>query len=592
MPHRGSATALLLVSVGGTLNSDFAISGPVKATPFWACCPYLIQVLHTLDTPICRCRAVRLHAKTQISPQALRNYHWFRRFPLYIPIATTPEVTFVCGKQRVAVAAGEIWGFDHTQPHQIVNKSQQECLYLVIETKGSKSLRDLREQTRNETERPLPIRDIPYIPEQQTVIPLETYLFEVLTPQEIRLLTGRILNELEHMGMPQDEFLKLRQNIATVIHRWEKAYRRFGHSSCGELAYQDVIQDFKEQIAAKIRSRLIRSGEAAHAVEVICSMLLSSRPAPLRVSRRVLSNKKQNSASQEEKQKFRNPTFKRPIFIVSVPRAGSTLLFDILSRFPNVWTIGEESHETIEGIAELHPSFRNYTSNRLTEDNALPHIASHLQERFTRQLMDGKGRRYVDIPDKQRPTDIRFLEKTPKNALRIPFLKALFPDALFLYLYRDAPDNINSLMEGWRSHRFIAYQGLPDWPYRDWSFLLVPGWQALQDCSVAEIAAYQWKTANAQILEDLDALSPSSWRLIRYVDIIRDTKHTIKAISKFAGLEWNERLEGLVSHELPVSHLTLSAPSPEKWRKHEHEITTVLPDLNAIRNRLAEEKGC
>ena len=29
------------------------------------------------------------------------------------------------------------------------------------------------------------------------------------------------------------------------------------------------------------------------------------------------------------------------------------------------------------------------------------------------------------------------LEKTPKNSLRVPFLNAVFPQALFVYLYRE-----------------------------------------------------------------------------------------------------------------------------------------------------------
>jgi len=274
---------------------------------------------------------------------------------------------------------------------------------------------------------------------------------------------------------------------------------------------------------------------------------------------------------------FPSPEFEKPLFIVCAPRAGSTLLFETLCQFPELWTIASESHETIEGIPELHPSTRDFSSNRLIEADALPDICSTLRERFARQLLDRDRRAYLELPVNQRPRMVRFLEKTPKNALRIPFLKAVFPGALFIYLYRDPQENISSIIEGWRSRRFVAYKNLPGWPFREWSFLLTPGWLSLQNCSLAEIAADQWNIANTYIWEDLQALPASSWCLVRYWDLVREPAKTIKAISEFAGLSWDSKISQVVSQSLPISRLTLSAPSPDKWRKNEREIAKVLP---------------
>jgi len=285
---------------------------------------------------------------------------------------------------------------------------------------------------------------------------------------------------------------------------------------------------------------------------------------------------------------FQGPKFDRPLFIVSAPRAGSTLLFNTLSHIANLWTIGEESHELIEGIEGLHPSAHDFSSNRLIEIDALPHISATLQKRFAQELQDRDGRAYLDLPVKQRPNKIRFMEKTPKNALRIPFLNSVFPKALFIYLYRDPKENISSMMEGWRSRRFIAYRNLPGWPFKEWSFLLPPGWSSLQNRSLVEIAAYQWRAANSYILDDLQALPKSSWCLVRYSDLIQKPKETISQVSQFAGLTWDQRIEQVVSQSLPVSAMTLSTPSPDKWRKNETEIATVLPDLEPIVNILAK----
>lgn len=279
---------------------------------------------------------------------------------------------------------------------------------------------------------------------------------------------------------------------------------------------------------------------------------------------------------------FEPPRLARPLIIVSAPRAGSTLLFETLSRFPDIWTIGEESHEIIEGIPELHPAAHGYVSNRLTETDATPQVRDALYDRFARQLQDRDGRHLIDLSPAERPARVRIVEKTPKNALRIPFLRALFPDAHFLFLFREPAANISSMIEGWQSRRFIAYRALPDWPHGPWSFLLTPGWESLRDSSPAQIAASQWQAANATIVEDLAGLPRSCWSLVRYRDLVGEPRRTIERITQAAELMWDAEVEQRLSQTLPLSSMTVSAPSAEKWRKNAAQIEPLLPGLEAV----------
>ena len=272
----------------------------------------------------------------------------------------------------------------------------------------------------------------------------------------------------------------------------------------------------------------------------------------------------------------------RPLIIVSAPRAGSTLLFETLAHFSDLWTIGEESHEIIEGIPALHPAAHGFASNRLTAADATPEVMALLQDRFARQLQDRRGQQLIDLPTTERPAQVRLLEKTPKNALRIPFLRALFPDARFLFLYRDPAENISSILEGWQSQRFIAYRSLPGRPHGSWSFLLPPGWEALREKSVVEIAAYQWQVANTTILDDLAALPRATWSLVRYTDLAREPRQTIQQIAQFAALSWDNQVEQRVAQSLPPSSMTLSAPAADKWRKHASQLEPLLPALEPV----------
>ncbi|MFM8351941.1 MAG: sulfotransferase family protein, partial [Actinomycetales bacterium] len=120
----------------------------------------------------------------------------------------------------------------------------------------------------------------------------------------------------------------------------------------------------------------------------------------------------------------------RPIFLVSPPRSGSSLLFETLGRAPGVFSVGTESHALIDDIPSLNPSTKGWDSNRLTAEDATDGAVAFLKDRFVNRLRDRTGARPVGGPT-------RMLEKTPKNALRVPFLAAAFPDARFVYLYRD-----------------------------------------------------------------------------------------------------------------------------------------------------------
>jgi len=430
---------------------------------------------------------MRLTGATKTPVKVELNYHWFRRMPVYVPIITHPTVKLCCHDKSVHIAAGEAVTFDNTQCSWMNNGQDQECIYLVVETKGSSTFNKMRG---HEGEK-IQVRDIPYVPENHCQIPLEVYCFYVLTTKEISYLTQDIVSELENAQIPQSEFQNVVHHVEVFRQQWEEKNSRFGHHHAGELAYQDSILYFKEQIVPLIRKWLQSGGKGKNAQMVISSMLLMSPPAPRRINRRLLAKKRLLKTEPEQNwEDFQCPEFEKPLFIVSTPRAGSTLLFETLSQFPDVWTTGEESHELIEGIPALHPSAKNFSSNRLTEADALPHISSTLRERFAKQLQDREGGAYLKLSAKQRPQKVRFIEKTPKNALRIPFIKAVFPDALFIYLYRDPKENISSMMEGWRSRRFIAYRDMPGWPFKEWCFLLTPGWASLQDKPLVEIAAY------------------------------------------------------------------------------------------------------
>jgi hypothetical protein len=255
----------------------------------------------------------------------------------------------------------------------------------------------------------------------------------------------------------------------------------------------------------------------------------------------------------------------RPIFVVSTPRSGSTLLFETLEQAPALYTIGGESHWVIEDVPGLSPAERGWESNRLTAADATAETVERLARAFHSQLSDRDGR-----PAKG---SARMLEKTPKNALRVPFFAAAWPDATFVYLYRDVRESMASMMEAWASGAFRTYPELPGWTGEPWSLLLVPGWRELIGEPLPAVVAHQWAIATGILLDDLSSMPRERVRVVTNADFLAAPQAVTEALARSLDLDWDRAL----GQQLPLSKTTVSQPRPDKWRRLEAMIEQVMP---------------
>ena len=257
--------------------------------------------------------------------------------------------------------------------------------------------------------------------------------------------------------------------------------------------------------------------------------------------------------------------FERPIFIVSTPRSGSTLLFETMEQAPNLFTTGRESHQLIEQIPGFRPAERGWSSNCLDASDAVPEKVAQLEANFLERVRDRTGA--------EPNGSFRLLEKTPKNALRVQFFASAFPDSLFIYLYRESRQTLGSMLEAWLSGAFRTYPALPGWTGHPWSMLLVPGWEKLNGRPLPEIAAHQWRITTEALVMDLSALPRQRVCTASYADLVRDPQALLQRLTNFAGLDWDR----LLPPQLPPSKTTVSRPAPDKWRRFGDAIEAVLP---------------
>jgi hypothetical protein len=562
--------ALTLVTIGGDADSD-AIAGEMRATRHLERCPYLQQVLHSVGATWGRTRLMRLSGQAEVTPHVDVNYYWRERVRVHVPIVTQPTVRFTCGDAQINMRAGECWLFDTWRMHNVVNDHSLPRIHLVADTVGGSGFWQLVARARPHTRQDGEWQPTFVAPDSNARPSLDfesENVPDVMTPWEMRAHVAFALSE----AVPHRNAPPIQQRLLTLVRDWHGLWSAYGERREGWPRYRALLDAAWRDLLA------LGAGEIALTNSVALMHALDRWVFQVALADR------RSDADPEVRQRFgavqtapiapvpaaagRDPVFDRPVFIVSPPRSGSTMLFETLARAPRLFTIGDESHQLIEGVPQLSPESRGWESNRLLAEDATPAIAETLRRRFYEVLRDRDGQR---PPPAQQ---VRMLEKTPKNSLRVPFLARVFPEARFIYLYRDPRQVLSSMIEAWQSGRFRTYPQLPGWTGPTWSLLLVPGWRELIGRPLHEIVAAQWNAATRLLIDDLEALPADRCTIARYDALVADPKAEIRRLCSSMGIDWTES-----EISLRLSKYTVSPPDANKWRRHAAEIEAVLPSL-------------
>ena len=222
----------------------------------------------------------------------------------------------------------------------------------------------------------------------------------------------------------------------------------------------------------------------------------------------------------------------RPVFVVAPPRSGATALFRSLAEAPGVFSA---SVPIVDGIFELQPENREWDSNRLIAADIQPRAVEDLRGRLKGGLVDSSGNRPgIDA------TGLRWVDGQPRNALRVPFLAGISPDAQFVYIHRDPAETIPAMLRVWEGGGRVSYSELPGWEGPPWSLPLVPGWRELAGKPLPEIVTEQWVRLTGTLLDDLETLSPERWCVTDFKALLNDPQRELERICEFVALEASE----------------------------------------------------
>lgn len=559
-------TAIPLVAAHGDVD-DNATQGPMQPTTWLPAMPYTQSVLAALGATIGRTRLMRIEREGRLGAHVDTNRYWQDHLRVHIPVVTDSSVLFTVAGHSAHMAAGEAWVFDTWRPHAVDNPAGHDRIHLVIDTVGSSHLWGLIDAGQRHgilgVARGEVVTDGSAVPVYEAgVVP------PVTPPWQHRAMADVILSDL-----PSNSPEAIRVALRDFTSDWYALWQAHGDQPTGHAAFTQLIDVF-DALLDRLPRALLANGTGAP--EAIRQLLLRPAKQLLGISA-VASHSQQLSVVATPRPIVEPSRLDHPVFIVSSPRSGSTLLFETLARAKGPFTIGGESHQVFESILELHPANRQWSSNVLGAQDATDSVVYRLTESFIAGATDRDGR-----PPAGR-TPMRLLEKTPKNALRVPFLASAFPDATFVYLHRDPRATVSSMLDAWRSGRYVTYPRLPGWGQTAWSLLLVPEWREYIGRQLEEVAALQWAATTNTLLDDLMALDPTRWTVVGHEELLADPNAVAQRLCAQLGFEWDRPLVG----PPPLSRSTLDAPAADKWTRNADAIASIQHLIDPVAARVA-----
>lgn len=230
-----------------------------------------------------------------------------------------------------------------------------------------------------------------------------------------------------------------------------------------------------------------------------------------------------------------------PVVIIGAGRSGTNILRDMLTSLPDFATWDCD---------EINPIWRHgnisWPNDEIPAENVTPKVKAFIQKAFRKAWQQQGQPKFL-------------VEKTCANSLRVPFVDAALPNAVFIYIVRDGVDVLASASKRWKGD--LELPGLPyflskarhtpwiDLPIYGLSFLrsrlglLLGGSKRLsvwgprfegmgeyKDASLTELCARQWAACVDTSDKAFDDMDPARVVKIRYEDFVENPQATLKLI--------------------------------------------------------------
>jgi tetratricopeptide (TPR) repeat protein len=228
-----------------------------------------------------------------------------------------------------------------------------------------------------------------------------------------------------------------------------------------------------------------------------------------------------------------------PVFVVGMPRSGSTLIEQILASHPQIHGAGE--------LTTLEKMEAGYPECILDAD---------------RSSFEQLGRQYLASLPKISDGILRIVDKLPGNFLRVGLIRLMLPNARIIHTMRNPIDTcVSCYSKLFNKHLYFTYDlGELGRYYRGY----------------AELMAH-WRSI----------LPPGALLEVCYEDVVNDLEGQARRLIEYCGLPWDDRC--LSFHKSPRPIKTASAVqvrqplyrgSLQRWRRYEGGLGPLIEELN------------
>jgi tetratricopeptide (TPR) repeat protein len=240
------------------------------------------------------------------------------------------------------------------------------------------------------------------------------------------------------------------------------------------------------------------------------------------------------------------PETDRPVFIVGLPRSGTTLLEQILASHSQVFGAGEQRlvREHFEALPRLHDL-----------EGTPIECVSRLDMAAVRRL----AQRHLGRLDELDAKALRVVDKMPDNYLYLGLIAVLFPRARLIHSRRDLRDvAVSCWMTNFRQIR----------------------WACDPEHIARRIGDYQ------RLMEHWRRVLPVPMLEVDYEETVADLEGVSRRMVAWSGLEWEPACLSFHTTARPVRTASLSqvrqpiySRSVQRWKHYETELITLFSQL-------------
>ncbi len=237
----------------------------------------------------------------------------------------------------------------------------------------------------------------------------------------------------------------------------------------------------------------------------------------------------------------------RAVFIVGMPRSGTSLIEQILASHPEISGGGE-----LSAVAEIIHAFRGPDTDGLAP----------MPDSLNPKSLGRSGRSYLQALRKIDSKAARVTDKSPDNMYHLGFLSKMLPDARFIFVRRDFRDTcVSCYMNTFRG----AYTFTNDFSH---------------------LATYAHDTQ--RLLDHWRGTLGDRMHIVRYESLVENIEAVAKPMVGFLGLDWDDACLRYTESDrvtMTLSNEQVREPiytrSVGRWKRYENWIGPLLDGLRA-----------